>query len=48
MDVVRAYRKGTGRKRMKPRKDKRAFRVTANRTRVENVIGNPMRGGTRL
>lgn len=49
MDVGRASRKGLGRKRMRPKRDRKVFSRTANRSRVENsIVSNPMRGGTRL
>lgn len=48
MDVVKATRVGHGRKRLGKRGSKRLFSKTASRTRKENVMSNPMRGGIRL
>lgn len=45
MDVIKASRLGLGRKRMKPRKDRKVFSKTARKMRRVNMT---MRGGTRL
>lgn len=45
MDVVKASRFGLGRKRMKPRRDRKVFSRTARKSRSENYT---IRGGTRL
>ena len=36
------------RKRMRKRRDKKVFRNTASKVRVENLRAQPMRGGFRL
>lgn len=50
MDVGRASRRGTYRRRVSRSKDRKVFSRTANRTRKENSNLNfgPMRGGIRL
>jgi hypothetical protein len=47
MDVYKASR-GPFRKKMRRRKDRRAFSRSAGKTRKENISGAPMRLGIRL
>lgn len=47
MDVYKASR-GPRRKKMRARKDKKAFSRTAIKVRRENIPSAPMRGGIRL
>lgn len=48
MDVGRASRLGLYRKKRERSSDRKSFSRTSGRTRKENVVRNPMRGGIRL
>jgi len=48
VDVVRAGNYGRKRKRLSRRTSRKVFSRSASRTRSENVMMAPMRGGIRL